>query len=369
MPETRAPYILLGNLLPFLLATIFYSGRVYSRAAVLHTFGWDDWLLTTGWLAALANCIMACLLTKFGGGLHQADAAPSTIVPSLKLLYGTLIVYQLSICFTKLSLCALYLKVFTTSRPGRIFLYGVFGFVAIATIILECVCIFQCSPVEAVWNITIQKKKCIDTIPAFYASTVESVLVDILLIAFAAPKIMRLNLHARQKNALLFTICLGGIPVIASIVRAIRVSSILHAEDKTWVSFDSSIWSAVDANVSIICASVPSLKPLLRQIAPGFMGSTFGTSAPGTSGQYANTRKSWLDRSFGNKGYELHSAPRSGVHNNGSQLELANNAGNNDWAITKSEHDDAVSEDSVQGAPAITKSVTVAITSVEPTSP
>ncbi|KAG9918390.1 hypothetical protein KCV02_g12297, partial [Aureobasidium melanogenum] len=236
-------------------------------------------------------------------------------------------------------------------------------------IILECVCIFQCSPVEAVWNITIQKKKCINTIPAFYASTVESVLVDILLIAFAAPKIMRLNLHARQKNALLFTICLGGVPIIASIVRAIRVSSILHAEDKTWVSFDSSIWSAVDANVSIICASVPSLKPLLRQIAPGFMGSTFGTSAPGTSGQYANTRKSWLDRSFGNKGYELHSAPRSGLHNNGSQLELANNAGNNDWAITKSANDDAISEDSVQGAPAITKSVTVAITSVEPTSP
>lgn len=325
--------------------------------------------LTRMQLAAFANCIMACLLTKFGGGMHQADAAPSTIVPTLKLLYGTLIVYQLSLCFTKLSLCALYLKVFTTSRPSRIFLYGVFAFVAIATIILECVCIFQCNPVEAVWDISLQKKTCIDTIPAFYASTVESVLVDILLIAFAAPKIMRLNLHARQKNALLFTICLGGVPIIASIVRAIRVSSILHAEDKTWVSFDSSIWSAVDANVSIICASIPSLKPLLRQIAPGFMGSTFGTSAPGTSGQYANTRKSWLDRSFGNKGYELHSAPQSGVHN-GSQLELANNAGNNDWAITKgANEDDAISEDSVQGAPVITKSVTVAITRVEPTSP
>ncbi|KAI4727659.1 hypothetical protein E4T49_04516 [Aureobasidium sp. EXF-10728] len=369
MPETRAPYILLGNILPFLLATVFYFGRVYSRAAILRTFGWDDWLLTAGYIAALANCIMACLLTKFGGGLHEADARPSTVVPSLKLLYGTLIAYQFSLCFTKLSLCALYLKVFTTSRSSRIFLYSVFAFVAVATIILECVSIFQCNPVEGVWNIAIQKKKCIDTIPAFYASTVESVLVDVLLIAFAAPKIMRLNLHARQKNALLFTICLGGIPVIASIVRAVRVSNILHVEDKTWVSFDSSIWSAVDANVSIICASIPSLKPLLRQIAPRFMGSTFGTSAPGTSGQYANTRRSWLDKSFGNKGYELHSAPQSGVHN-GSQLELANNAGNNDWAINKGANDeDAVSEDSVHGAPVITKSVTVAVTRVEPMSP
>jgi hypothetical protein len=313
---------------------------------------------------------MACMLTNFGGGLHQADVLPSTIVPSLKLLYGTLIAYQLSLCFTKLSLCALYLKVFTTSRSSRMFLYGVFGLVTITTIILECICIFQCNPVKGVWDITIDKK-CIDTIPAFYASTVESVLVDILLIAFAAPKIMRLNLHARQKNALLFTICLGGVPIIASIVRAVRVSSILHVEDKTWVSFDSSIWSAVDANISIICASVPSLKPLLRQIAPGFMGSTFGSSQPGAIGPHPNTRKSWLSKSFGNRGYELHSTSQSGVHT-GSQLELANNAGTNDWTIRKDVNvhgDDAVSDNSGHGVPIITKSVTVAVTRVEPTSP
>lgn len=329
--------------------------------------GLKERTLTQAQVAALANCIMACLLTNFGGGLHEADAAPSTIVPSLKLLYGTLIAYQISLCATKLSLCALYLKVFTTSRSSRIFLYGIFVFVTVATIILECVSIFQCNPVRGVWDITIDKK-CIDTIPAFYASTVENVLVDILLIAFAAPKIMRLNLHARQKNALLFTICLGGIPIIASIVRAVRVSSILHAEDKTWVSFDSSIWSAVDANVSIICAAVPSLKPLLRQIAPGFMGSTFGTSQPGASNQHPTTRKSWLTKSFGNMGYELHSAGQSGVHN-GSQLELAKNGGTNDWTIRKGvQDDDEAREEDNQGAAIITKSVTVAVTRVEPLS-
>jgi hypothetical protein len=353
---------------------------------ILQTFNWDDGLLTAGWvrsiffeqikqtltpsqIAALANCIMACMLTNFGGGLHEADALPSAIVPSLKLLYGTLIAYQFSLCFTKLSLCALYLKVFTTSRSSRIFLYSVFGLVSVVTIILECICIFQCNPIQGVWNVTIDKK-CIDTIPAFYASTVESVLVDILLIAFAAPKIMRLNLHARQKNALLFTIGLGGVPVIASIVRAVRVSDILHVEDKTWVSFDSSIWSAVDANISIICASVPSLKPLLRQIAPGFMGSTFGTSQPGASSQHPTTRKSWLAKSFGNRGYELHSTGQSGVHT-ASELELAHNAGTNDWTINKDvnvREDDAGSEDSSHGAPIITKSVTIAVTRVEPSS-
>ena len=110
---------------------------------------------------------MACLLTNYGGGMHEADVPFSTIIPSLKLLYGTLIAYQISICFTKLSLCALYLKVFTTSRSGRIFLYSVFGFVVIATVCLECVSIFQCNPVRGVWDINIHKK-CNDTIPAFY---------------------------------------------------------------------------------------------------------------------------------------------------------------------------------------------------------
>lgn len=305
------------------------------------------------------------MIPLYGGGMHQADVPFSAIEPSLKLLYGTLIVYQLSLCFTKLSLCALYLKVFTTSRNGRIFLWGVLTFVVVATIILECVSIFQCSPVRGVWDTSITHATCINTIPAFYAATVENIVVDILLMGFAAPLILRLKLAPRQRIALLITVCLGGVPIIASIIRAVRVSNILHASDKTWVSFDSSIWSAVDANVSIICASVPSLKPLLRQIAPKFMGSTFGTSNPGTSGQYANTKKSWLDRSFGGKGYELHSTPRSDMHNN-SQLELANNAGRSDWAIKQAEaDDDAASEgSSVHGGPNITKSVTVAVTRV-----
>lgn len=58
----------------------------------------------------------------------------------------------------------------------------------------------------------------------------------------------------------------------------------------------------------------------------------------------------------------------SGVHN-GSQLELAKNGGTNDWTIRKGVQDeDAVSDDSTHGAAIITKSVTVAVTRVEPRS-
>ena len=98
--------------------------------------------------------------------------------------------------------------------------------------------------------------------------------VDIALIAFAIPQIMRLKVAHAQKVALLITVALGFIPLIASMIRVIRVSAILKAADKSWVSYDSSIWSAVDCNVSILCASAPIVKPLVRKLMPVLLGST-----------------------------------------------------------------------------------------------
>lgn len=121
----------------------------------------------------------------------------------------------------------------------------------------------------------------------------------------------------------------------------------------------------MDANVSILCASAPALKPLLRQIAPGLMGSTFGTSQPGAnSSQFPSGGRSWLGTNKGTgKGYELHSAPRHGDLRSTSQTELARSAGQSEWSTSAQKHDGNVTDDDVvseggsyTGEPGIVKS-------------
>ncbi|KAL1297158.1 hypothetical protein AAFC00_004734 [Neodothiora populina] len=146
---------------------------------------------------------------------------------------------------------------------------------------------------------------------------------------------MALKMAPRQKIALIATVALGGIPIIASIIRCLRVSQILTSTDPTWKSYDSSNWSAVDTNVSVICASAPALKPLLRQIAPRLMGSSFSTSQPGYSGGYGSGGQSWMGTGRSTEhGFELRSASNYGMQPTHSQTELAHTNCKNEWFMT-----------------------------------
>lgn len=67
---------------------------------------------------------MAYLGTRYGNDMHISDVAQDKLVPAGELSYGTLIAYQVTLCFTKLSVCALYLRVFTTGQASRRILWA-----------------------------------------------------------------------------------------------------------------------------------------------------------------------------------------------------------------------------------------------------
>lgn len=81
--------------------------------------------------------------------------------------------------------------------------------------------------------------------------------------------------------------------IIAAIFRAVRISTILHSADKTWVSYDSSIWSAVEVDVGLICASAPATWKLVKKVAPRFaeaMTSGRSSSSASSSGRRGGRR-------------------------------------------------------------------------------
>lgn len=48
---SRAPAILAGNLIPELIATVFFFARVYARAWLLRNWGADDTFLAISWVS------------------------------------------------------------------------------------------------------------------------------------------------------------------------------------------------------------------------------------------------------------------------------------------------------------------------------
>lgn len=275
---------------------------------------------------------------RYGSGMHESNIPPSSIGPALELNYATLPFYLASLCFTKLSICWFYLRVFTTTNLIRYQIYAVVILLIGYTIPLEILAILSCTPPSKNWE---PKKPgiCLNTIPAFWTSFVCNLLTDIYLIAFAFPKIWNLQMQKRQKVALLSTVSLGWVVIVAAIIRVVRISAILHATDTTWRAYDSSIWSAVEMNTSLICAAAPALKPLFKRFLPGLMSSLSGRTSktvnPNSGGLYGsgkNSRSTWMKGSRSRtERIELDSTVRHGDLTSLSQEELARSAGRSEW--------------------------------------
>jgi hypothetical protein len=71
------------------------------------------------------------------------------------------------------------------------------------------VCIFQCQPVKAAWDITITKKRCVQ-INAFYlANAATNIATDLLTYTLPIPLVLKLQVPRKQKVALGVMLSLG----------------------------------------------------------------------------------------------------------------------------------------------------------------
>ena len=74
-----------------------------------------------------------------------------------------------------------------------------------------------------------------------------------------------LQVPVRTKAALSFTLTLSIFALAASIVKAVAIQNLNSDEDFTWNMVTLEIWCAVENNVVIITASIPTLGPLFRK--------------------------------------------------------------------------------------------------------
>jgi hypothetical protein len=118
-------------------------------------------------------------------------------------------------------------------------------------------------------------------------------LVDVTLMAFLIPRILRMNMNRRQKRVLLGIVSLGSVAVLAAIARMVRIGIALGKYgrgtfDPPWDTYDVTIWTSTEIYVSLVCAAAPGVKPLISIVLPRLLGTT----------SRSRTRSS-IDRSHG----------------------------------------------------------------------
>ncbi|KAJ5923217.1 hypothetical protein N7454_008462 [Penicillium verhagenii] len=271
------------------LATILVCIRIYTRAFMVKQMGKDDYAI----LIALA--FSWGFYGLFVGEVYHGMGADYDIIPhktyvtQMLCFWASVPIYQTSLISTKMSILLQYRRVFSTTPRMRLACNLLIGFLVIYgawTIISAWV---NCIPIAKFWDPTVAGF-CFNKEALWFSNSAIHILTDLLILIYPMPVIRSLQLPTKQKYALMAVFALGGFVVITSILRLKSLLVISHSSDPTHDNVGAAEWSAIECNVAIICAALPSTRAFLSKLLP----HVFST---GTNGYRSRTRPSRTGRS------------------------------------------------------------------------
>ena len=116
--------------------------------------------------------------------------------------------YQLSLSFSKASVCLLYVRLFTY-HIARIAAWALLAVVVVYTTYGTISTFMLCIPLQAWWDMSITDKKCQTGLEGMWALIFLHIITDFLIFALPIPVVWRMKLPKRQKIGVLFVLALG----------------------------------------------------------------------------------------------------------------------------------------------------------------
>jgi len=150
-------------------------------------------------------------------------------------------------------------------------IYVVMGLNAALCLFGVLLSIFRCRPIHAAWTTVGPNPQCLSE--GVIITTIGALLtvMDFVVNILPLPIVARLNVVFRQRLAATVLLSLGTIATAAGIVREVYVyRAFLGTTDLTWGALPLWICADVEIYVGLLCACVPSLRPLWTQIASWF---------------------------------------------------------------------------------------------------
>ena len=124
------------------------------------------------------------------------------------MVFALVILYSLAVAFPKLSVLALYLRIFT-EKPYRISTWELAAIISATAIAVSLTTVFQCSPVSYAWDKSIPDGICIDVNLFFVYCSIPNIITDVAILLLPIPMILKLHNNPSQKVGLSLVFLLG----------------------------------------------------------------------------------------------------------------------------------------------------------------
>ncbi|KAL5332697.1 hypothetical protein BJX70DRAFT_383319 [Aspergillus crustosus] len=255
--------------------------RAYVRLRK-HQVGIDDYLLALGAASSASFCgTLLPVFLKDVWGRHAWDIPASSILPwffEYSVVAGCL--YNISAMFTKISILAFYLRIFSISPRARTFIWS--GIVTILVVYMGLTISFLAWMVprrgDGGWGSRANLRRMGDSSRIIdFTQGMFSVVSDFYVIAIPTAIIFRLNMAMRKKVGVACIFLIGFVSLGCSIAGTVLryEALVFDVEDNRWNSVRFQTFSVTELNVGILCACVPVffvvLKTWMQQAESGIM--------------------------------------------------------------------------------------------------
>ncbi|TLD31300.1 hypothetical protein PspLS_01876 [Pyricularia sp. CBS 133598] len=262
------------NFVLLTFATILVALRFYTRFYILNLVGPDDWLvlLSLIFFAALVACEL--LLESRGLGHHIGTLPkPDGFKTYLQTFWVSIQIYNFAVAIIKMAFLAQYYRIMTLKKMRQwvLIVTGIVGAWSISQIFMG---IFICVPVSGFWDPR-PDMRCLPELTTWYANAIGNIIADLMIIALPLPMIKGLNLPGTQKLVLVGIFCLG---FFTTSISASRIRFLGTPVDVTFENPEAEYWSLAEICSGIVCAVLPTLRPLAGKYLPTLFGSRFSRS-------------------------------------------------------------------------------------------
>ncbi|KAH0490171.1 hypothetical protein TgHK011_001652 [Trichoderma gracile] len=260
LAESKTQLVTTMYAVPIALETLSTGWRLGAATTAQSGFAYADYLMLFATLVAIAECVTGLVYgPPFGLGRHIEAIPKHNVQMFLKGDYIFSHFYDIAIASTKLSILALYHRIFVT-RPFRLVVVATACFVCAWLVVMEVVLGFGCRPIQAWWDET--RGKCIDKEAFTYFTNVTNMLTDLWIFMMPIPVILGLQAAKEKRLILCF---MFGVGLATCAISAARLSFVfgVASADFTWDEASFGILSAWEPCGAILCANLP---PIYRHL-------------------------------------------------------------------------------------------------------
>ncbi|KAK3395257.1 hypothetical protein B0H63DRAFT_386009 [Podospora didyma] len=261
--DTLAPTVIACTTIMLCLSLLAVALRFYTRGKLMRAIGREDWCVLVALFFCIASTSLIFAEVHFALGQHIAAVTPTQLIGYLKVAFFQGVFYHLSLAFTKISILLLYLRVLVTYDYTRKLIWATLVIVAVYNAFTFVMHLNICTPLAKVWDRSVPGT-CSDA-RIWWGITYMHIITDFIIFALPVPVVVGMTIPIRQKVALLFVFAMGFFVCLISVLRTIWLNTLLYSRDSTWDFVSIANWSAVEINIAVVCACLPTMKPLVTR--------------------------------------------------------------------------------------------------------